>query len=62
LLVLFVANDYARKGLDALLQAMNAYPAMSAWRWLAIPSRIPRYRELAGQLACRSGCISSARS
>jgi UDP-glucose:(heptosyl)LPS alpha-1,3-glucosyltransferase len=50
LLVLFVANDYARKGLDALLQAMTRLSGDVGLAVVGNPKPIPRYRELAGQL------------
>lgn len=48
-LLLFVANDYARKGLDAVLQAMQQLPDTQ----LAVvgsPRPIPRFRQKAEQL------------
>ncbi len=49
-LVLFVANDYARKGLDALLQAMTRLPAEVGLVVVGNPKPIPRYRQMAAQL------------
>lgn len=50
LLVLFVANDFTRKGLDALLQAMTRLPSDVSLAVVGNPKPIPRYRERAGQL------------
>jgi len=44
-LVLFVANDYARKGLDALLQAMTLLPLATELAVVGNPKSAPKYRE-----------------
>jgi UDP-glucose:(heptosyl)LPS alpha-1,3-glucosyltransferase len=49
-LLLFVANDYARKGLDALLQALAQLPADVQLAVAGNPAPIPRYRQKADQL------------
>lgn len=49
-LLLFVANDYARKGLDALLRAMAMLPSDVHLVVAGNPAPIPRYRQLAEQL------------
>jgi len=49
-LLLFVANDYRRKGLDALLLALARLPAEVQLAVAGKPGQIPRYRELARQL------------
>ncbi len=49
-LVLFVANDYARKGLDALLQAMTRLPSDVGLVVVGNSKPIPRYRQMAAQL------------
>jgi len=49
-LLLFVANDYARKGLDALLQALAQLPAGVQLAVAGNPAPIPRYRQRAEQL------------
>ena len=49
-LVLFVANDYARKGLDTLMQAMARLPAEVGLVVVGSPKPIPRYRQMAAQL------------
>lgn len=49
-LLLFVANDYARKGLDALLQALQRLPSEVSLAVVGNPKPIARYRELASQL------------
>ena len=49
-LVLFVANDYARKGLDALLQAMTRLPAEVGLVVVGNSKPILRYRQMAAQL------------
>jgi UDP-glucose:(heptosyl)LPS alpha-1,3-glucosyltransferase len=48
--VLFVANDYARKGLDALLQAMTQLPGDVRLAVVGNPKPIPRYRQMAERL------------
>lgn len=52
-LLLFVANDYARKGLDALLQAMTQLPADAQLAVAGNPAHIPRYRQSADSLGLR---------
>jgi UDP-glucose:(heptosyl)LPS alpha-1,3-glucosyltransferase len=49
-LVLFVANDYARKGLDALLAAMAGLPEGSMLMAVGNPRDIPVYAERARAL------------
>jgi len=49
-LLLFVANDYRRKGLDALLQALARLPAEVQLAVAGNPAPIARYRQLAEQL------------
>lgn len=49
-LLLFVANDYARKGLDALLQALARLPAEVQLAVAGNPAPIARYRQRAEQL------------
>jgi UDP-glucose:(heptosyl)LPS alpha-1,3-glucosyltransferase len=49
-LLLFVANDYARKGLDTLLQALAKLPADVHLAVAGHPASIPRYRQLAERL------------
>lgn len=49
-LLLFVANDYARKGLDALLQALVQLPPDVQLAVAGKPAPIPRYRQKAEQL------------
>lgn len=49
-LLLFVANDYARKGLDALLQAMTQLPADVQLAVAGNPAHIQRYRQKASDL------------
>lgn len=49
-LLLFVANDYARKGLDTLLQALAKLPSEAHLAVAGNPASIPRYRQLAVQL------------
>jgi UDP-glucose:(heptosyl)LPS alpha-1,3-glucosyltransferase len=49
-LLLFVANDYKRKGLDALLQALARLPEDVKLAVAGNPAPTARYRELAGQL------------
>lgn len=49
-LLLFVANDYARKGLDALLQAMTQLPADVQLAVAGNPVHIQRYRQKAEDL------------
>lgn len=53
-LLLFVANDYARKGLDALLQALARLPSEISLAVVGNPKPIPRYRELATQLGVQA--------
>jgi UDP-glucose:(heptosyl)LPS alpha-1,3-glucosyltransferase len=48
--VLFVANDYERKGLDALLQAMTHLPADTSLIVVGNPRYAPRYRQQAQRL------------
>jgi UDP-glucose:(heptosyl)LPS alpha-1,3-glucosyltransferase len=48
--VLFVANDYERKGLDALLQAMTHLPADTSLMVVGNPRHSPRYRQQAQRL------------
>jgi glycosyltransferase involved in cell wall biosynthesis len=48
--VLFVANDYARKGLDALLQAMALLPPEIGLLVAGHPWAAPRYRQQAEHL------------
>jgi UDP-glucose:(heptosyl)LPS alpha-1,3-glucosyltransferase len=48
--VLFVANDYERKGLDALLQAMTHLPADTSLIVVGNPRDAPRYRQQAQRL------------
>jgi UDP-glucose:(heptosyl)LPS alpha-1,3-glucosyltransferase len=49
-LVLFVANDYARKGLDALLQAMAQLPADVRLAIAGSTRQAPKYQQQAEQL------------
>lgn len=49
-LLLFVANDYARKGLDALLAAMVRLPEGTMLMVVGKPDGIPVYRERAARL------------
>lgn len=49
-LLLFVANDYARKGLDTLLQALAKLSPEVHLAVAGNPAPIPRYRQLAEQL------------
>lgn len=49
-LLLFVANDYARKGLDTLLQALAKLAPEVHLAVAGNPAPIPRYRQLAAQL------------
>jgi UDP-glucose:(heptosyl)LPS alpha-1,3-glucosyltransferase len=46
-LVLFVANDYARKGLDALLAALARLPEGTLLMVVGNPAGIPAYKERA---------------
>jgi UDP-glucose:(heptosyl)LPS alpha-1,3-glucosyltransferase len=48
--VLFVANDYQRKGLDALLQAMTHLPADTSLMVAGNPRFAPSYRQQAQRL------------
>lgn len=48
--VLFVANDYARKGLDALLQALTQLPADVRLAVVGSRNPLPQYRERAARL------------
>lgn len=52
-LLLFVANDYARKGLDTLLQAMTQLPVDVQLAVAGNPAHIPRYRQSAENLGLR---------
>lgn len=49
-LLLFVANDYARKGLDALLQAMTQLSLDVQLAVAGHPAPVARYRQRAAQL------------
>lgn len=49
-IVLFVANDYARKGLDALLQAMTRLPGEVRLLVVGSSAQIGTYRDLAREL------------
>lgn len=49
-LLLFVANDYRRKGLDALLQALAQLPPGVQLAVAGNPAAIPRYRQQATEL------------
>jgi len=49
-LLLFVANDYARKGLDALLRALTGLPGDVHLAVVGSARPIPRYREQAVRL------------
>lgn len=49
-LILFVANDYARKGLDALLQAMTSLPLGIGLVVVGRPGVSPKYRQRVHQL------------
>ncbi len=53
-LLLFVANDYARKGLDTLLQALTRLPPTVDLLVVGDAKPIPRYRELAAQLGVQA--------
>ena len=53
-LLLFVANDYKRKGLDTLLQALVQLPPEVQLAVAGNAAPIPRYRELAEQLGLAS--------
>lgn len=48
--VLFVANDYARKGLDTLLQAMVRLPSDTRLMVVGNPKAVSKYRQMADQL------------
>lgn len=48
--LLFVANDYARKGLDTLLRALTRLPDDVGLLVVGSPRPIPRYRALADEL------------
>lgn len=52
-LVLFVANDYARKGLGTLFQAMTKLPAETSLVVVGNPKSVPKFRELAEQMGLR---------
>lgn len=49
-LVLFVANDYARKGLDSLLTAMTMMREHADLVVVGNPRSVPRYRQMAERL------------
>ena len=49
-LILFVANDYARKGLDALLQALAHLAPDVELLVVGNPRTVPQYRQLAERL------------
>lgn len=49
-LLLFVANDYARKGLDGLLQAMAGLPPEASLAVVGNPAGIPAFRARAAAL------------
>lgn len=53
-LVLFVANDYARKGLDTLLQAMTALPPSVRLAVAGSTRQAPRYLQQAERLGLSS--------
>lgn len=52
--LLFVANDYARKGLDTLLQALTRLPDDVGLLVVGSPRPIPRYLALADELGLQS--------
>jgi UDP-glucose:(heptosyl)LPS alpha-1,3-glucosyltransferase len=52
--LLFVANDYARKGLDTLLRALTRLPDDVGLLVVGSPRPIPRYRALADELGLQS--------
>jgi len=52
-LILFVANDYARKGLDALLQALTQLAPDVELLVVGNPRTVPQYRQLAERLGLR---------
>ena len=49
-LVLFVANDYARKGLDTLLKAMASLPSEIGLLVVGNPKSVPKYRQQAERM------------
>ncbi len=49
-LVLFIANDYGRKGLDALLNALTTLPDKTEIVIVGNPRTAPKYRQLADRL------------
>lgn len=51
--VLFVANDYARKGLDTLLQALVHLPSDTRLIVVGNPKSAPRYRQQAERMGLR---------
>ena len=53
-LLLFVANDYKRKGLDALLKALALLPAEVQLAVAGKPASIPRYEQQAQELGLAS--------
>lgn len=48
-LMLFCGNDYARKGLSALLEAMQLHPALPDLLVVGDPAQIPKFQEQAEQ-------------
>ena len=52
-LVLFVANDYARKGLDTLLNALACLPVDVGLLVVGNPQSAPRYRHMAESMGLR---------
>ncbi len=48
--ILFIANDYARKGLDVLLQAMTHLPADIGLAVAGNPKAVPKYRQQADRM------------
>lgn len=49
-LVLFVANDYARKGLDSLMTALTLMREQAGLVVVGNPRAVPRYRQMAQRL------------
>lgn len=50
LLILFVANDYARKGLDTLLKALTNLPVSVSLAVVGNPSAVPQYSQWAERM------------
>jgi hypothetical protein len=60
--LLFVGNDYRKKGLQALLQAMAQLPDGVVLAVVGNPAHIAEFRALAETLKLGDGCFSWARS